>query len=266
MEPENTESNEIDKQPSIIPKTKHKKWPWVVGIFAIIILIPVCVLGYFGFVPGVSNVMGANKSKDLGVRYTAQDFAVYQNITGATFLNFANAPANPNKPGKKIVFANPKPVDVILTDTQITAAINSTGWSWMPITNTQVKFIEGGLEVSGNLQLTHIKEFVGFVGGVGYSNADIDTGVAWAGKFINNAPVYIKANASIENDVVNLQITNATIGRFNVPVDQSQKVLQTGTTNVVNNTPNLQVTSATFSDGAVHFVGTIPTTVYVKTN
>ncbi|MGB9842731.1 MAG: hypothetical protein ACPLN1_00060 [Caldisericia bacterium] len=38
------------------------------------ILIIVLILGYFGFVPFVSDLMGTNKPKNLGVTFTEKDF------------------------------------------------------------------------------------------------------------------------------------------------------------------------------------------------
>jgi len=35
-----------------------------------IIVVAVLVLGYFGFVPGVSDLMGTNKPRNLGVSYS----------------------------------------------------------------------------------------------------------------------------------------------------------------------------------------------------
>ena len=49
-----------------------KKWLIVV---LVLILIPTLVLGYLGFVPGVSAIMGSNRPRDLGVRYTEADLS-----------------------------------------------------------------------------------------------------------------------------------------------------------------------------------------------
>lgn len=249
------------------PIKHHKKWPWVLlAILIVFVIVPVLVAGYYGVVPVVSNVMGVKKAQDLGVRFTAADYESYKSKTGVQFADFASAPDNTAKPGKKIVFANPKQMDVSLTQEEITAAINNSGWLWMPLSNTQVKFNEGNVEVSGNLQLTYIKEFINFIGGVSYSSADIDKAVSWADKLLGGAPVYIKAATSVSNGALNLQVTEAKVARFTVPIDQAQKALQAGTNNALTRTAGLKVDSATFSAGKINFSGTAPTLIYVKSN
>jgi hypothetical protein len=246
------------------PKVKkHRVWPWVLGVVIIIILIPVLVLAFFGFVPGVSNVLGFNKPKDLGVKYTAADYASYQTKTSGQFLDFANAPANPNKPGKKVVFADPKQMDVNLTQEEITATINSVGWLWMPIKNAQVRLGNGTVEVSGNVNAANIPNFVNFIGGVGYPQASVDQASSWA-KILGNPPIYIKANASVTNNVLSLTVTEGQVGKFKIPASIAEKVLKTGTINVKNNAVGYDAQSATFKNGQLHFVGTSPTTIYVK--
>lgn len=263
------EQDNSPQQTSIVnqPEKHHKKWPWVVlAILAVLVFVPVIIAGYFGAVPGVSNIMGAKKAKDLGVVYTDADFESYKAKTGVQFADFANAPSNPDKPGKKVVFAEPKQMDVSLSQEEITAAINKSGWLWLPLSNTQVKFNDGVVEVSGNLQLAHIKEFIAFIGGVNYSNADVDQAVSWANKLFGGAPVYIKANASVSNGVLSLQVVDAKLGRFSVPLNNAQQALQAGTNNALARTAGLSVGSATISTGKLNFSGTAPTLIYIKRN
>jgi hypothetical protein len=259
-------SNNQDNK--IVNVKKRRVWPWVVAVFALIgvlVLIPLLVLGFMGFVPGLSNIIGANKPRDLGVKWTAADYASYQQKTGGQFLDFANAPVNPNNPSKKTVFANPKQMEVSLTQEEITAAINSTNWLWMPIKNAQVKFNDGGLELSGSVNAAYIPQFVNFIGGVGYPQSAVDQASNWA-KLFGNPPIYLKANASVEDNKVALTITEAKVSRFSVPVDIANKVILSGSNNAIPRTNGLDIKSTTFSNGQMQFNGTTPTTVYVKRN
>ena len=244
---------------------KHRKWPWVVSILAFIFVVtPILVLGYFGFMPGISNLMGTSKAKDLGIRYNEADYISYQTKTGGQFLNYADAPNNPIDIGKKTIFADPKYMDVDLTQEEITAAINMVGWSWMPITNAQVRLNDGTVEISGNIQMNQVANFVNFINGVGYSQADVDKALGWGERLVSNPPIYVRATASVTNDVVSMQVEQAQIGRFNIPLDTANKVLNSGTNNALNGTFGLSIGSASFDDGQLHFVGTSPTKVYVK--
>ncbi len=263
QEPKTDDKEQVQTKTS--PKKSHKKRNIILLIITVFILIPTFIAGWLGFVPVLSTILGATKPRDLGVRYTSTDFSTYQQKTKINFLDFANAPDNPNKPGKKTVFADPKTVDNLqLTQEELTAAVNSTGWLWMPVKNAQIRLTDNTVEVSGNLNMKYIDEFINFAGGVGYSDADVDRAISWGNKFVGNAAVYVKANASITNDVVSFSLQEVKVGRFNVPMDIAQKVLSTGSTNSVNRTENLEVKSARPINGGLDFSGTYPTTIYTK--
>lgn len=264
-EPDNQQpATDNETNVSQIKPKKHTGLKLFTAIFAGLTVIAVLTIGYFGFVPGLSSLLGANKPKDLGITYTDEDYKNYTAKTNVQFADFTNAPDNPAKPGKKIVFADPKPLSGSVSQAEITAAINNAGWLWMPLTNTQVRFGDGTVEVSGNLNIDHIAQFITFIGGVGYEQSEVDQAISWASKVIGNAPVYLKANASVTNNVPTIAVTEAQIGRFSVPNDIAQKALQTGAANAISRTPGLQANSTTFSVGQINYDGTIPTTVYVK--
>jgi hypothetical protein len=46
---------------------------FLIGIGAVVLIV-VIALGYLGFMPGVSNIFGSNKPKDLGVTFSAADY------------------------------------------------------------------------------------------------------------------------------------------------------------------------------------------------
>jgi hypothetical protein len=263
-----------DSKPTTVDKTETKpepkrrrKWPWVVSVLILVfIVVPIIVLGYLGFIPGLSSLMGATKARDLGVRYSEADYISYQTKTGGQFLDYANAPASAINPAKKTIFADPKYMDVNLTQEEITATINLAGWSRMPITNAQVRFGDGTVEISGNIKMDQISNFVSFIGGVGYNQSDIDKALGWGKRLVGSPPIYVRANASVTNNVLSMQVEQVQIGRFNAPLDIASKVLNTGTVNAMNGTYGFNAGSVSFSNGQLHFAGTSPTAVYVKRN
>lgn len=269
---ENNIQNDVTEQKEEIPETKsqtpkksHKKRNIILLIISTIFLVPIFIAGWLGFVPGLSTLLGANKPRDLGVKYTEADFESYKQKTGIEFSDFATAPTNPDNPSKKIVFANPKTVkDLQLTQEELTAAINMSGWLWMPIKNAQVRLGDGTVEVSGNLNVQYIDEFTKFIGGVGYSESDVASAVSWGSKFANNAAIYFKVDANVVNDSLSLDLDKIKIGRFSVPMDIADRVLTTGTSNAIINADNLVATSAQPVSGALLFSGTYPTTIYTK--
>lgn len=271
-ETDGTEKTDIDSAVTDVPGTdtkkenKKRRHPWRTFGVVVLILIIVAVLigGWFGMVPGVSSVLGADKARDLGVRYTAADFASYQEKTGIGFADYASAPTNPNKPGKKMIFGDPKTVDGLsMSQEELTAAVNSLGWKTMPLDNVQIRAGKGTVEVSGNLRTDNIVGFIKFIGGVGYDQADIDKVAGWAMRLVDNAPVYVNASVSAENDQLSFTLHEAKVGRLAIPQGAAEKVLRTGLTNAISNADNYEIKSASFSNGMLNFAGTYPTTVYV---
>jgi hypothetical protein len=266
----NKDAQTSNNEQSTVAKKSHKKRNILIAVGIVFLLIfttPIFIAGYFGFVPILSTIMGANNAKDLGVTYTQQDYVNYLAKTKTNLQNFSDAPANPDNPSKKIVFANPIDVtDMNTTQEELTAAINESEWSWMPIDNAQVKLSNGTVEISGNLKLDNIANFISFIGGVGYSQQDIDTAVGWAKRLLNNAPIYIKADGSVNNNQLTLSVQEVKVGRYTVPNDIAQTVLSTGTQNAISRTPGLYAKEANIIDGGLVFTGSHPTTIYVKTN
>jgi len=262
-EPASTE--QTPKIKSDKPHKKHRVLQAFAIVFGALFLLVVLIAGWLGFVPGLSNLMGARTPKDLGVRWTEADFESYKAKTATTFYDFATAPDNPEKPGKKTVFADPKTVqDLGLTQEEITAAINNLGWSWLPAENVQVRLSEGTVEVSGNLKLDHVEEFVSFIGGVGYSDGDVSKAADYGRKLVQGGAFYAKGNTNVTNNQLSFDLQKIQIGRLSVPIDTASNVIYTGGSNGINNAQYLDVQSATVGDGALNFTGTYPTTIYVK--
>lgn len=234
-------------------------------VFLLIFLFLLLIAGWFGIVPGLSNIMGANKPRDLGIKYTDADFESYKKKTGSTFLDISKAPDSQTKPGEKAIFTNPIAVNSMnVTDEEITALVNKIGWLWMPVSNAQVRFTDNTIEVSGNLNIKYMNEFVKFIGGVGYSESDVSKAVSMVSKITSNIPIYMKANASVSNDSLSFDLKEVTLGRFNAPLKIASDVLSTGTSNAIRLADNLIAQSVKLNDGALEFSGIYPSTVYVR--
>lgn len=252
------------REKEVKPKKKHRALLIFGIIAAIIIAVPLLVAGWFGFIPGLSNLLGAKTPVDLGVKWSAADYESYLEKTNANFIDFSEAPVNPDDPSKKIVFADPVTVtNQTFTQEELTAAINSVGWAWMPISNAQVRLSQDTVEISGNLELENIENFVNFIGGVGYDDASVKTAADWGRRLAQGAPIYLKASTSVSNNQLDFSLQDVKIGRFSVPQDIANTVVFTGSTNSINNANNFSAESATFSEGLLNFSGQYPTTVYV---
>lgn len=118
-----------------------KTWVKVAAIIGGIVLVGVLAVGYIGFLPFVSDVLGTNKATDLGVKYTAADETTVTDKFG-TLMN------------------SPGGASVTLTDSEITAFINdmTAKSNKIPLENTQVRVDpDGTLEMTGNLNMTRLQ-------------------------------------------------------------------------------------------------------------
>jgi hypothetical protein len=208
--------------------------------------------------------MGATKAQNLGVTYTQADVTSYQQKTAVTFKDYATAPVNPADPASLTVFADPKTVtDLRITQEELTAAINSSGWADMPIQNAQLRLSDGTVELSGNLNIDNIQNFIQSFNGQNVNQQDIDNALGWAKRLMGNAPLYLKATASVQNNELTFTLTEAKIGRFNIPLPANTST-ENSNTKVILKADNFEAVSAKAVDGALIFTGTYPATIYVK--
>lgn len=220
-------------------------------------------LGWLGFIPGLSNLLGANSPKDLGVTYSEADLQSFYNKTAQKLLDYANAPLGDN--GKKVIFADSRRYTAQITQAEVTARINASNWAYMPVKNVQVRFSDDNrVEVSGNIDVDALEKFIPFIGGVGYSSDDVQTGLSWLRRLSGDPAFYIDASGAVSNNNLNLKINSAKIGRLSAPQDAATRVLTTATENALAGTAGLDIHTASFSDGQMTFDGSAPTTIYVK--
>src|SRR3989338_10927420 len=81
-----------------------------------LLLIIIFILGYLGFVPGLSAVFGSNKPKNLGIKYTDDD-----KITADEKLQVKYGQLSANATEKGLVLKGYHPVDKIFASEEITA-------------------------------------------------------------------------------------------------------------------------------------------------
>jgi hypothetical protein len=267
-ENEPQQKNEETKEVVKSTKPKRKVLRWVLITIGVLLLIPIFYAGWLGFIPGLSQLMGANNPVDLGVTYTEQDLQEFYTKTGQEVKDYNNAPLDPSMgEDYRTIFADPEAMDLQVTQEEITARINNDDWIYMPMTNVQVRLGEGNsIEVSGNVDVDALEGFIPFIGGVGYSQEDVDTGLSWLKRMAGSPAVYINSTGSISNNVLDLTINEVKIGRWNAPISEATDVLTTATENALRGTIGLDVESATFGDGYIDFVGTAPTTIYELSN
>ena len=223
-----------------------------IGVFVLLIVL---ALGYMGFMPGVSAIFGSSTPKDLGVRYTAQDFKNVQAIMGGNLQVLpADTPSN-----NSIQYFGLKHVSVSFSNEELTAIANNGKWKYRPTRDVQIKISPNGtVEMSGII----IKDNVGTVAQVyGYTADDLKSAESAIGFIPGNPTFYVKGTASVVNNQISINIDELQIGKIDaknlITSDQAQSIIDNG----ISNVPGLNIQSLTFSDGKLNFNGTMPESV-----
>jgi len=247
------------------------------------ILIIILVLGYFGFVPFVSDIMGTNKPKNLGVTFTEKDFESARSKTGVKYETLTGD----LKPEESLKYSGKRSVKMELTSSELTALIYERKWRYYPVKNWTVKINEDGtVETSGQILTNKLMDCLSALGikpeessientpkimmmGVIATNVDPNIKRFYdllnqISRFIKSNPsFYIKGKAKIENNKLTLlQLDSVYLGKINLTstVNKYKGEIVSLIEEILNNTPGLYVTSLTFQDMKLKFTGTLPAT------
>jgi len=178
--------------------------------FLLLIISPILVLGYFGFIPGLSDIFGSNKPRDLKVRYTTADF---KEARGKTKIEYGEL-AKSTPVTESIIREGTRDIKMELTSSQASSLMNDRPWAYWPYKNVQVKFnADGSAEVSGTIIKNKLPGYASSIGIPGEA-------VAFAMKFLPVDPVfYLKMRASLKDNKVDIfDPQKFEIGRIPLPV------------------------------------------------
>jgi hypothetical protein len=177
---------------------------------AVIVIAAVLVLGYLGFVPGVSNLFGSNKPKDLGVTYTQADYnsAHARNGTTHSILPAGTAPEN------SIKFSGSHPVNTIYTQAEINAEINDRDWEYYPLKDCQLRInADNTVEFSGLVITSRLKNYAA---GLKESDDTMNSITNYIKYIPGNPAFYAKGTVEVANgQIVNTNITQFKVGNLN---------------------------------------------------
>lgn len=204
------------------PIKKNRKWPWIVlGIVVIIIVVPMLLLGS----------LGTSKPKDLGVHPTAADWT---SVKAKTPLAVTGDASTFSVFGEKS-YSGTVPVDNQLTSAELTAWVQHYTANDGDVRNIQVRFHEGGMEIS-----------------------------AFAKRYINS-PIYVDVAVTRTGaNSVTLDLKKARIGMVTVPskyLAQAKDYLQDVLNDHLADIPGFSMADLEYHDGYRVFKGTYPQTV-----
>ena len=239
---------------------------WWVSVFLGLLLLPwVLLLGWMGLVPGISNLMGARSPENLGVKYAATDLKKLEAKTGIPFAQppasgtVAVQPVTP-KPGSPP--APPpitKPLDLTVSQEELSAAINSLGAKQLPLRNVQIKLGAGTAEISGALDTSRLGDFLKTVG-VRANNVERIAG--WVQALGNDVPVYLKAAGGVQGAQLDLQLQSLRLGNVEIPQAQIAGMTGGGIHSNLGGNEHFSIQTVTLEQGAMKFIGALPTDLF----
>ena len=221
-----------------------------------IVLVIVLVLGYFGFIPVISNLMGANNPQDLGVTYTQEDIDSVNSKLGVTYTELP--PGTPD--AQSLIMSDYRPTSGSFTDNELTALFNqhSEQWGNYPMSNIQVKISDdGGVEMSGVIEMGRLK---GFADSKGYDEETRREIRPYLRYITSNPAIYVKGNFNIVNGGVSSQVEAFKVGRLTIGSGQLLElnyVLEDYITEIIGS-PRLVIRNVSFQNGQSTIEGDIP--------
>lgn len=222
---------------------------------ALLVLIPVLVLAYLGFVPYLSSLFGFSRPKDLGVRYKVSDMDSYNQKANFTVEKSKNVNS-----ALGVDFSGEVELKQVFTKEEVSAKINYAPWKYMPIKNVQVNFPEDGvIEFSANLLTSKLTSFLSAVGFSGVSQSDIEKGLGYL-KYVGEPPIYAKARTSVANNQVDVNLISVQVGKFSVPFEsyEGNKIVETVAEKIFSLVPGFYAESVKFSPSGMSFEGRAP--------
>ena len=244
----------------------------------IVVIIILLIGGYLGFIPGISNLFGSNRPRNLGVNCDPKDFESAKRKTGVSFIAL-----EPNSPLKdSIKFSGKRSINTQLTSEELTSLVREIKWKYLPLKKISMKvnndgYLETSSVIEGSKVTAALKAYniipeTSFMIPSIYENVYALDGKEGINKFYStidmvskflksNPSFYTKAKANIYNNkLIDFKIDAVYLGRLNITgiAKTSEGSIKGLIEDMLNNTPGLFISSLTFKDMKVHMEGTIP--------
>lgn len=221
-------------------------------------VIAALVLGYFGFVPGVSDLMGANTPRDLGVQPTSSALASANAKLG---VSYSTLPSSATGAASLQEYGSQQ-ISVQLTSEEVTALINDHAqrWKYYPITDVQVKINpDNTIELSGRLRVDRWSGYADAIALPEGVRAEIRP---YLGYVQTSPAIYMKGSLSLQG-YASLSTSELQLGRVPVPADQVNQYdgILEYFTQYVSNLYQIHIGQIYASGGTLVVTGTIPTSV-----
>jgi hypothetical protein len=210
------------------------------------------VLGWLGFVPGLSRLIGP-EPRDLGVELSVD--AAYECADAFNLPNTVDDLRSiQDDPTTFTEF------DTTLTSEQASSLLlygqdEIPNW---PIEFVQLRFNgDGTAEASGVFDLDDVRPFL--LNNLGVPSGDAETAISRVELF-NDMPFYVKGDCGVQNNRVGLSLSEVQIGRMTVPASWYQGNESEGTQYIDSalDREGFAVEEVSVSGGSVYARGTRP--------
>ncbi|EKD79762.1 MAG: hypothetical protein ACD_40C00320G0003 [uncultured bacterium] len=213
-------------------------------IILILILIPIGILAYLGFVPGLSPLI--TKPIDLGIKADPSLVTVFE-------TKYA-VPAG----------VSTAKLDVSLSSTEITSvfAVWQERDKLFPLRDVQIRFNPDGTgEASGYLKLGSA---VALAKNLGYTDADINKGKEYIQYISGDLPFYVKGTGGMLNNQLTINPSTFRLGNVTVPssiTTPATRVVGDMITRRLKQIGGANIEEASFKTGVLKLKGTVPSTI-----
>lgn len=225
----------------------------------VVVAVAAAVGGYFGFVPGISDLFGSNRPRDLGVRYTQADL---RSLRSKTSMRYESLPAD-TPPEESRIYSGQRAVTASFTDRELAAELNSVPWKYDPLVDAQIRFnADGTAEFSGLMLKGKVPDYVR---AMGLTPPEIQLMLDQLNIIPGNPPIYARGRFEIKDDRVSVfDVQTLEIGRVEVP----ESVRREGRSTFIGlverrmrTITGFHAKSVTVEGGVLKFDGTLPAVI-----
>jgi hypothetical protein len=219
-----------------------------------IILLTVCAGAFIGF-KIYQTVKGVSKAKNLGITVTADQTKKVWDKTTVQLIALPDS----TELEQSIQFEGKKPLTYSMDSTELTGlALLQTQYKYFPFHNVQIRINnDNTVEISG---LADTIKAISYATAIGYAPSDIQKVMDEYNIPQTNVSFYVKGSGSVNNGSVTLDLQGGEIAGIPIPmgiVNSKKQAIIGVLENGMRNTPGFEAKSLTFSDGKVHFDGTV---------
>ena len=224
-------------------------------IVIIIVFLIVFIIGYLGFVPGLSTIMGTNKPIGLGVLVNKESLSSADKKVNISHLAVTGQAPD----GKNIKYEGTHNADLSLSSVEISSLLQSGGWEFSEaVTDMQIKMNKDGkVEASALVNIDKLEKYLDNTGLV--NTKDFKTYTDKIKVFEKTTPIYLAGTGEVVNNKVKLNLDNVKVGRLPIPMNnESSGYLVQLFEKRINSIPGFRVDSAKIENSQLNFKGSLP--------